>query len=150
WNIRFSDYICVKMSLNDLIGSLRSAILDSTDPAHTCLEPLETQSITSVSELFLAVCGALGDGSDSGLIDHAGMYPECGWPTAVSCSGVYHRDACEVARDFRRFYTEHHQGGYVPMLLDPTLAPEEWHMQVDRRFGRQSFPAGKNTNGYQQ
>ena len=149
WIIRSSDHIRVWMSLRDLVRSLTSAPLGSTDLNRSRVE-LETQTITSVSELFLAVCGVLSEGSDSELIDHAGMYPESDWPTAVACSGVYHRDVREVARDFRRIYNEHHQGGYMPMSLDPTLAPEEWHMQVDRRWGRNSFPAGKDTNGYRE
>jgi hypothetical protein len=52
--------------------------------------------------LFLLACGFEGLVPPDGSFDHAAMHIDGAWPTPIECSMIFHRQAYQLRRDFRR------------------------------------------------
>jgi hypothetical protein len=101
------------------------------------LRMLHNQSVEeerlNAREFFFAVCGLLENKQSktslghAGGIDHAAMYTDLHYPSAVLNSGIFHRDIREYARDFVRIFLEYNRGIFLPMTLKQV--PDLWNLQ---------------------
>lgn len=87
--------------------------------------PTSLTTLKDWEEVFLRVAGIYGSYINEHAVQHAAMYLESGWPSAVGCAMLYHRDKHEFARDFLRIYREYNFGENIPKMLSRNFDLEE-------------------------
>lgn len=110
--------ITISLSLNDISRPLKDLI---RQPNHR----FDEKELLEVSELvqrdwdevFFRACGLYTALDRTHYAQHGAMYIESGWPSAIGCSMLYHRDKREFAADFLRIYREFNFGENMPDLL---------------------------------
>jgi len=68
-------------------------------------------------ELFMRTCCIPKQEHETSVIQHAAMYKESGWPSAIASAMLYHAEHTEFAQDFSRIYSEYCFGYTMPEVF---------------------------------
>ena len=109
--------IRICLSLEDFLGPLKNVTGSERKVTSTVLTEQGSREITDAEELFFRSCGILEAKRGHPYVKHAAVYLENGWPSAVACSMLYHRESEEFAKDFGRIYARYNWGTLIPTMF---------------------------------
>jgi hypothetical protein len=114
----------LRVSHNDLARPLKT-LLTHDEGSEPIIDLAEAgaSALADAEEIFFRACGLLETRADDSAFEHAGMYPETGWPSPAGCSMVFHRRVAEFAGDFARIRAGYRFGAHMPAMLSPTFDP---------------------------
>jgi hypothetical protein len=145
---RVDGYLKLIIPYNDLACSL-DEVRKKGEAFHNTTIDLFIVMLNDVEELFFRACGIDLYKQKCSGITHAAMYLESGWPSAVGCSTLYHKDITEFARDFVRIFVEYNFGIAIPATLpsDADLwsfskSPDVEPLRQNPRFYQQFWNEG--------
>jgi hypothetical protein len=115
--------IQLRVSHNDLARPLKRLLTEERSAPPIDLAEAGASALADAEEIFFRACGLLGTRADDDSFEHAGMYPETGWPSPAGCSMVFHRRVADFAADFGRIRAGYRFGMSMPAMLSLTFDP---------------------------